>query len=498
MENLYRIRREDTKISRMKFVPVQGFLFDWAESKGWRGLRGHILKSRKASVTTFFSVAYLDETIMRENVVSLIMAHKRDDLEKLFRIVRLAYKKCPKTVVLDDGRIWRKPKARYDNANELFFSEINSTIYVALESRGSSPTNLHVSEAAHIDDPEMIKATLGGMRDPRTNITFETTANGQSGDFFEKWEMSPTYPLVAEDGYTKHFFGWWQDPQNVMEPPEGWQPTEEALAEAEKILRRAGHACTPQQLYFWALKKKEQGSLLRQEFPAFADEAFMVTARSVFDADGLDAIEVMSPLRTADGMDIYREPEEGKRYVMIVDPAGGKLKDEAAITVIDADDFGLCAEYGSNAIGQVELGHRAARVGRMYNTALSVVENVNSNGLTVIRTMMRPDPGMGDPYPRGLMYRAKPEAKANATTSNTYGFVTHGSNRDMIIAQAETLVRDRDTGPLSAALVSQMRTFVCDDVGRKEAATGKKDDRLIVWMIGRYVARLPRRFFGTA
>ncbi|WP_187781948.1 hypothetical protein [Gimesia chilikensis] len=48
-------------------------------------------------------------------------------------MIKIAYESCPDRVQLADGRIWTKPKAKYDSKNELYFEGLDSRIYVALK-----------------------------------------------------------------------------------------------------------------------------------------------------------------------------------------------------------------------------------------------------------------------------------------------------------------------------------------------------------------------------
>ncbi len=72
---------------------------------------------------------------------------------------------------------------KYDNANELYFEGLDSTIYVALEARSDTVHRLHVSEAANIKNAEdVLTATLGAVPDDGI-VSMESTANGMGGLF---------------------------------------------------------------------------------------------------------------------------------------------------------------------------------------------------------------------------------------------------------------------------------------------------------------------------
>ena len=167
-----------------------------------------ILKARQEGVSTFCLIFHLDLTLFRRNHTSVVIAHKRDSLKKLFRIIKIAYESCPDQIQLADGRVWQKPKAKYDNVNELYFEETDSRIYVALEVRSDTVHSLHVSEWGHIKAADTVMpATLGALTDDAI-VTGETTANGVGGNFHESWQQAE----AGESDYVPLFFGYQDHP----------------------------------------------------------------------------------------------------------------------------------------------------------------------------------------------------------------------------------------------------------------------------------------------
>ena len=97
-----------------------------------------VLKARQEGVSTFFLLFHLRRTLFTQNCTTCILAHKRESLVKLFRIIKIANDLCPNSIQLADGRVWHKPKAKYDTKNELYFEGLDSRIYVALELRSDT------------------------------------------------------------------------------------------------------------------------------------------------------------------------------------------------------------------------------------------------------------------------------------------------------------------------------------------------------------------------
>ncbi len=67
-----------------------------------------VLKARQEGVSTFFLIYHLDRTLFTPNCTKVILAHRRDSLQMLFRIIKIAYESCPDRIRLEDGRIWTK------------------------------------------------------------------------------------------------------------------------------------------------------------------------------------------------------------------------------------------------------------------------------------------------------------------------------------------------------------------------------------------------------
>lgn len=68
-----------------------------------------VLKARQQGVSTFFLLWHLDATMHTENCNTVILAHEREALTKLFQIVKFAYESFPDRIQLADGTFWVKP-----------------------------------------------------------------------------------------------------------------------------------------------------------------------------------------------------------------------------------------------------------------------------------------------------------------------------------------------------------------------------------------------------
>ena len=114
LQNLYPILNERKQLVKMKFTPMQRAMFEAAKAKKFKGIRQVVPKARKATVTTFWAVFYLDDSLFHRNTLSAMIARREQDVRKIFKKTKLAYEGCPNKIKLPDGRIWQKPKVNVD------------------------------------------------------------------------------------------------------------------------------------------------------------------------------------------------------------------------------------------------------------------------------------------------------------------------------------------------------------------------------------------------
>jgi len=505
MEHLYKIKTEDARLTNLKFNDVQEELWAYCESKGHRGIEIIVDKARKEGVSTWWLIYYLDDTLWTPNTTTVILAHKEKDLRKLFKIVKLAYLHCPKSVKLESGKVWHRPEASYDNVNELTFTDINSTVYIALENRGDTPTNLHVSEAAHIKDVDtrLIPTIAAVSSNGRCNVSIESTANGV-GDWFEE----TFHECEAGNGaYKPFFFGWWKKKLNYIEPPSDYQPGQEVLHKASLVKARYGVKLLPGQLFWWELNKKKLKRLMDQENPTVSEDSFLTAAGMVFDSEAMQKMVPRAPIarrpikvetRGEDGKiitetfyaDIYVEPKPVRRYVLGGDPSEGIGGDRSAIELIDTLTQEQVAELVSDKLKPAQFAVAVDNLARYYNKALAVIER-NNHGHTVLDRLK-------DLYPN-VFCMVVTDEKTNRRTKKM-GWLTTGGpggNRDLVLDTFEQVVADLSVKIYSAILKSEMLTFVTDEAGRREAKQGKHDDTILAFAIALRVARMPRTSFGV-
>lgn len=497
LNNLYKIKTEDKKLVTFKFNEIQELLWQECEALGHRNLNLIIDKYRKGGVTTFWSIYYLDDTLWNPYTTTAIIAHKKDDVQKLFRIVKTAYSSLPARIQDENGLFWSKPKALYDNKNELTFDAIKSTIYVGLENRGDTINNLHISEAAYINNAEdKITTTLGAVpQNGMSNITIESTANG-IGDWFNE---NFTEGEAGTGPYKPIFFGWWQKKANALQAPKSYKPSPEAQTKARMIKDLYGRVLSREQLCWWDTVKKQQKKLMDQNFPTVASDSFLTSSYMVFDTEGVKKINTIpgKPYemivndklsgRARYEAKIFVDPKPNRNYIISADPAEGVGGDTSSIQVIDDLTLEQVAEFVSNTIPPAHLAVLVDNLGRKYNMALAVVERNNHGHLVLDR--------LKDTY--GNIYMMQHFDEITQKRTKKLGFLTNAKTRDIVLDEFEDLVSEFSVKINSAILKSEMLTFITDETGKRIAKSGKTDDSIMAFAIGLKVARMPKTSFAV-
>lgn len=445
-----------------------------------------ILKARQEGVSTFFLIFHLDRTLFTPNCTTCILAHRRDSLQKLFRIIKIAYESCPEAVQLADGTVWRKPKAKYDTKNELYFEGIDSRIYVALEVRSDTLHGLHISEWAFIKNAEeVLTATLAAVVDGGV-ITGETTANGVGGSFYEEWENEGS-------PFLKLFFGY-QDHPDYCDTIEDEAEFRKTLTEEEKKLleipnMKLGNIAWRRRMLSMPARRKK----FKQEYPATAQEAFLTTGRSPFDREKIMDWVLREPIETRmEGrLQYWIKPVKDRRYLVAGDCASGMGTehldteeaeggtDYSAIGVFDCETLQLCALFRAKW-PYAKLHNIAYQLGREYNDAFIAIE-ATDHGLTVLNNLTE-----HTDYPHALIHTTQRVDDKTKKLTTKWGWYTNAKTKPLIIDHLAELIEEYEIKIYSRRAQSEFLRFIINDKGQYCAMDGYKDDVTMMCAIGAY------------
>lgn len=458
----------------------------------WFGLwhRFIVLKARQVGISTLFLLWHLDATMLTPNTTTCILAHNRETLHRLFRIIKIAYEAIPAQIRMADGGIWAKPTAKYDTKNELYFEGLNSRIYVALKVRSDTIHRLHVSEAAHIEHAEeVLTATLGAVPDDGI-VSIESTANGMGGLFFELWEAA----AGGESQYVPFFIGYQDDPDycDQLEDPAAFEKT--LTAEERQLVARDGLtlgnvAWRRRQLSDPAKRKK-----FAQEFPANAEEAFLTTGRSPFDRAKIKDWIIREPIeKRMEGRLLYWiKPVAGRRYLVVCDAASGRGiealdeqdqkeggTDYDVVQVIDCETLQVCAMFRGKW-PYSKLHHIIYDLGMEYGKAYVVVE-ATDHGLTVLNNLTD-----HTAYPKEMIHSVETVDEKSKRVTKKWGFYTNAKTKPLVLDKLAEVIDDELLRCYSRKVQSECLRFIIDENGEMHAMEGYHDDTVMALAIGVY------------
>lgn len=460
MNHLYKIKTKDKKLVIYKQKLAQS---NYASRKSLRNL---ILKARQLGFTTECLIDFFDDTITNPNTNTAIVAHKQDKVVKMFEIVKRAYDNMPEQL---------RPKVSFDNRNELYFPELDSKIYVTMDTRSETVHNLHVSEAHFIKNAEeMLAGTLESVpKNGRVNL--ESTGNGVAEYFYDEWEN-------PDSEFTKFFYNWLWD-------PDYHELTDKTIEELDNEYRalsirfgtipdiRERFSLTKEQFNWYIQKVKRQKELVVQEYPTTALEAFLATGRNIFHMSDLQTHKSQFPIdRKYGDMMIWERPLKNFKYVIGIDASEGRGGDNAVLEVLNAQTGEQVAEFASNYTPPDKLAYLAIEVGHMYNNALLVPES-NNHGHAVIQILK----------PRYYnIYRRKVMDTISQTMVDIIGWNTSGLNKPLMVDNLEEAVREHTTTVNSEDCLKEMKIFVQTDTPGKHgygAEGSGKDDRVMAYAL---------------
>lgn len=422
-----------------------------------------VLKARQLGITTYVAARFFVQTITRPGRLTVQVAHSLESAESIFGIVRRFWEKLPEGL--------RKGALMHSRANvrQLVFPLLDSEYRVevadANAGRGMTIHYLHCSEVSRWPcDAAETMASLRAAVAPGGEIVLESTPNGTAGVFYEKWRRA------EETGYTKHFFPWWyEDSYRDI-----WNHGEilELTIEEKELVKQ--HGLERKQIEWrrrqWATLRKLAG----QEYAEDPSSCFLASGECVFDLEaiGTAAASAATALQSQDNdrLVVWFPYQEGMRYIIGVDSAGGGSQGDYACAEVIERTIGLqCAELRGH-FPPLELARRVVELGRSYGQALLAVER-NNHGYGVLAHLR--DMEYGNIFAQG----------------GQFGWLTSAATRPGMIENMVAILAAEPTLFNSPRLLEECRTFVRRADGNAAAADGAHDDCVMAMAIALAVRR---------
>jgi hypothetical protein len=410
-----------------------------------------VLKSRQLGISTGVSVSFLDDVLFTTNIQALSIfqtfPHAVDAFENK---ISFAWENLDAR--LKEALEW---SVETNKANQLKFGFGQSTYSsyaVATSGRSGTFNKLHISELSTvcaerpIDATEIITGTLPTV--PQSGqIIIESTAKGEEGDFAEMWRQAE----MKQSNWHPIFLNWRNDVEEISKVaviPRGDLPTE--FQEYAKL-----HTLSDKELNFYYIQfllLKKDWTLLLQEFPTVASEAFQGSGEKLFDLSAILEYEKY----TEDGehkgnFTIFEPPKDGHVYVIGADGAEGVGGDSSAAVVwkITGNKPKVVAVYASDSVSPEDFGYILCELGERYNQAILAPES-NHPGLAIISVLRRK-------YDEDRIFRETDGLRLDMPLSQQLGFRTTGVSKETILSNFAVAVREFSVDIPSKQLLLEMR-----------------------------------------
>ena len=441
------------------------------------------LKSRQTGLSTITAgyIAWLMIFFKAKEIV--VVSNKQKNAQGFIRKVKLIIKKCPN---------WMVPKITSDNKGSIELangSMVTAEATTSDAAKSESLSLLVIDEAAAIDTKKVDDLwgsayptlSLGGaaivISTPKGvgNWYHKQWLRSRSGesDFISQtihWTEHPTYSLNAI--WTCSKCGHKQNYGNIKEKIPCENCYENTLVPTSPW-------------YEDQCRQLGDPRLIAQEL----DMDFLGSGDQVIREEYIKKAErkTSTPIRIA-GFDnnlyIWKEPKEGRNYLISADVARGDGTDYSACHVIDLENREQAAEY----MGKMPPDMYAKflyELGMEYNEALVAIE-ANSIGYATCLKIVDMK------YPN-IFYSAKGQANARdkRKLERAYknkeamipGFQTTTATRPLLMTQLEEEVRNGTFKINSIRLISELRTLIWNN-GKAEAMHGYHDDLSMSAAIG--------------
>lgn len=265
MNNLYTIydKNNNKRIMRLN-LSQQRVLYEFQHN------RKIILKSRQQGISTLFLAYYLDSCLFKPGYQAGIQSYGLDESAKLQKRALLMWEELDPAV-----KKLLNLELVSNNSKGMTFSN-GATLKIG-NFRGDTLQGLHVSEMAKIAKyyPDKAHELVTGAFQAigtKGKITVESTAEGNSGLFYDMWHKAKRRTKLTPLDFQPIFLPWTDDPDCNLD--DEFQPEPWMLEELEALKPHLSKPLTQTQLNWYFAKLYELEDKFNQEYPATPELAF--------------------------------------------------------------------------------------------------------------------------------------------------------------------------------------------------------------------------------
>ena len=410
------------------------------------------VKPRQEGSSTFFTGLLYQHVAFRTGCYAGIVAHKREAAEKLARIAIRYHQTCPKAI-----RPAKTPG-------------LKRTLEFPREGGGDSfltTASTKDDEPLRGDTAQVVLATeissWGGKQGEEAWASVLNAVPEEGGIVFA--ESTPKYfgdqlHKIFEDSHIQGskwlsvFIPWTLVEEYQKKPPVGWTPRPEILDYANN------HGLTPAQAFWMQTsglpKCRNNMSVFQAEYPINEIDCFGMAGDPVFNVEKLmtflkEMDEGTGILAETADMQTFKEPQEGHRYIVTVEPASSwSKKDKFGVEILDLYNCEQVAEYEGH-MDAFSMSKMVASLANKYNKAKIYVE-ANGVGDAVLSHLLSPSIA----YPN-VYHRTKTNVLSTSSGGSAIpGWWSSSQSKSAAISFLQELIADDSITIHSQRLVRQL------------------------------------------
>jgi hypothetical protein len=364
---------------------------------------------------------------------------------------------------------WMRPEMDKNNDHQKLFSETGCKLffYTPEAARGRSITYLVLDEAAFIPQMEKHWKAMFPTISTGGHCICISTVNGVGNWYYDIFQGAKK----AENDFNIIELDYWEHPE--YNDPDWVKATRAQLGEKgwmQEVMRDflgAGDSYIPPEIINDLDVITRDIDPIRMLFPKW---------NNLDEAREQRIMDMESWIRGA--LHIWREPVDGRDYIVGVDVAGGmgEENDNSCFQVIDSVTCEQVAEFYSNLVPPYTFAQILARVAKTYNTALVVVEDNGGYGTSVLEKLIH-----------DFFYENLYESSQGTVKNPKPGIKTTLSNRPKFLEALQTRLINRSMAIRSKRFVKELKGFIWNPLTKRaEATKGFHDDAIMGMCLALY------------
>ena len=412
-----------------------------------------ILKARQLGITWVCCAYALWLCLFQPGKVVLMYSKGQSEANKNLRRIKKLYERLP------DWLLAALP-ARITDSTTIQEWTNGSRIESLPASPGAGRTEtaslVILDEAAFLLFADQLYSALKPTIDNGGQLIILSTANGIGNLFHQLW----TKAVSGLNSFTTIFLPWWARPGRDA----AW--------------------------YAAQLAEYTDPAIVKQEYPATANEAFLVSGRVRFPNEwiakqagnvqpGLPREQWPKALQGITGLTLYSLPQSGRRYVIGGDVAEGlEHGDYSAAVVLDAETW----EEVASLHGHWEADDYAAKLldlAACYGATIGVERNNHGHAVLVTLKAL-------------IAQRQIRTVRIAYGHDSRPGWLTNAQTKPLSIDGLAVALRDGLAKVRSQAALDELQIYRVGPNGDTSAPSGYHDDRVMAWAIALIIAQRSR------